>query len=1358
MKKKIKKNIKGFSLIEVIVSLLIISFIIVGVYSLIIISLKLNSDNAFYIEAIEIANQKMEQIRNLPYNDVGITTGFPSGVISQYETISKSGTYEVHTSIIYHDDPYDGLAGEGDLVFADYKIVTINVSWQGKFQPRKVTVFSKVIAATEETHTGYGLLRLYIVDSNGSPVPSPKILIENSSLGISMNLTGNALGELSVPLPPSFEGYEVTVTKTGFSSDKTYNRDGINPNPTKPFLSIFDGLKTEESFSIDKLSMLQVETLQNTLPINWSVNEISTSTISSNHSVGTDSDNNFYVAWQNNSLATSSIKIQKFNSSYSKIWSNEKTISNTNFQVNPDISTLPNGNSLIVWTDNSSSLKSMTFKDNIKKPPYQFASTFLIFDLNNNSYFKNHFSTPQIISNKKSDISFPLFTKEVLASTYNILFVGAGPGSIDNSRFITLSVPSDVQKNDLLIAIIHHDDSSDGPMLPPIGGGWNLLADDLDPSGLSSDSNGTIFWKFAQEFEPSNHIFRLDKNNNEEKVGHIRAYRNVRLSSPFDGGISTLSNSRNNRYHNAPSKNISSNGSMLVCGWGTDSISLGNALGGPNYPPGMNNPVNNHANNISSISVDMPVDLSNSPTGIKTLDAKQNVSTASIGWCLVLAPETITDYVIISSINNQTSEILSPSSNSYIGGAFVFTSTFGEKTITDIVITENGSIDAYASINGLKLFYDIDTSEPYDCNDDQYNEGLDSQFGSLENFDSPNGRASFNEALGITINPAQTLCLYPVIDISSAANSGDSINLSIKNPSSDITIDSGTISPSTEVSLNGSTNIIKPAILEQIHYRFRNDDGNEENATWIDSQNVLSKATISENIRLRIAINNDGDMTSDPIEYKLEYAENTSSCDFLTTWTALPNDSSSHWKMNDSSYFSDNSTSTNISDGLSDENINFKYGYLKKTESATPPLSLNHDQFTELEFSIMPTENANDSNYCFRLTNNGSILNFQYKVYPEISIVGDNNIYIIGINSDGNEIWSTKKVNSDSGNADQKIPKIASTNSFSTATSVIAWEDKRDGDYNIYAQLFDHLGNKLWPSDLKITSSSTDENSISLKFDNDNNFIISWIGIYNGINKIFLNKFDLDGIPLWPTEILLNSASTKFEYSPDISTDSDNNIYIAYHEDDLGILNSKIIKLNPTGNQLWSEYINLSASSFHQISPSISFSDSAIMASWTDLREGNSDIYYQKIDLFGNKIWPNDQKLNVNNEPSNQSNSINISNSLNKTIAVWNDNRDNEYNVYASELIPPQTNISYPNVPLVITGTKKIGENPIIYKVNEYLYTNSAGILDLLVEWDSGYTININPASSSLKILKTLPATPVGLDADSIKKIFIYAE
>ncbi|MDD4333001.1 MAG: prepilin-type N-terminal cleavage/methylation domain-containing protein [Patescibacteria group bacterium] len=358
---KIKKN-SGFGLIEVLVSLLIIGFLILGIYGLIILSLKTSQDNKYYTLAIEIANQKMEEIRNFPYEDVGTTNGSPVGKIQEFENINRGGNFVVHTTVMFYDDSYDGTLVAGtDNVFTDYKIVTVDVSWQGKFELKNVTIFSKVIPNTEETLAGYGLLKISAVDSNGQPVSGADIHVVNSALAtyLDAHYASDAQGSLSLPVLPALNSYEVTVTKDGYSTEKTYARDTNNPNPTKPNYSVFQGQKTEDSFSIDRLANVNLQILSANLPVNFRVNSLSQNSLLLPR-VATDGYDNSYFVWQSQINSTlSEIYVQKFGSSNLKSWQNDKKIDSG---ANPDVAATGAGDLFVAWQNNNLGNNEIYFK------------------------------------------------------------------------------------------------------------------------------------------------------------------------------------------------------------------------------------------------------------------------------------------------------------------------------------------------------------------------------------------------------------------------------------------------------------------------------------------------------------------------------------------------------------------------------------------------------------------------------------------------------------------------------------------------------------------------------------------------------------------------------------------------------------------------------------------------------------------------------------------------------------------------------------------------------------------------------------------------------------------------------------
>ncbi len=262
-----KINQKGITIIEVFVALFIFSFVMIGLYTLFNFGIRVLGDNRARLDASALANQRMEMIRNLTYDDVGTEGGVPTGTIPQTEiTTMNRIEYTIETSVIYVDDPFDGLAGgsPNDLFNADYKRVRIEVSWPTMLNDNPVILITDVAPKGIETDVTGGTLSLTIFDADGDPVPMADVHIENTDItpNININTQTTANGRLILPgMPPAVESYDVTVTKASYSTDQTYEVDLVNnPNPSPPPLTIFEGVVTEASFSIDLLSTLTINT------------------------------------------------------------------------------------------------------------------------------------------------------------------------------------------------------------------------------------------------------------------------------------------------------------------------------------------------------------------------------------------------------------------------------------------------------------------------------------------------------------------------------------------------------------------------------------------------------------------------------------------------------------------------------------------------------------------------------------------------------------------------------------------------------------------------------------------------------------------------------------------------------------------------------------------------------------------------------------------------------------------------------------------------------------------------------------------------------------------------------------------
>ena len=256
---------KGLSLIETLVGVALMLIIFVGLLGAFRLAVSVVGASRARVGAVALANERMELIRNLPYEDIGTIGGIPAGEIaSSEELILNQINYTIRTLIQYVDDIADGEGvGDENGIVADYKKVKIEIGWGGRVPGEPVILISNIVPDGMETDVGGGTLKLSVFDASVQPVISADVHIENNEVfpPISVDVFTNSEGKIVFPGTPTASAYEVSVSKPGFSSVQTYDVSPQNPNPQPGHFTILEGQTTEASFSIDLLSDLRISTL-----------------------------------------------------------------------------------------------------------------------------------------------------------------------------------------------------------------------------------------------------------------------------------------------------------------------------------------------------------------------------------------------------------------------------------------------------------------------------------------------------------------------------------------------------------------------------------------------------------------------------------------------------------------------------------------------------------------------------------------------------------------------------------------------------------------------------------------------------------------------------------------------------------------------------------------------------------------------------------------------------------------------------------------------------------------------------------------------------------------------------------------
>lgn len=199
----------GFSVMEFVTAAMVLFIVAVGVLGAMSFASASSQSSALKTSALNIANQRLEQARNLPYDSVGVhyasgELGDPAGSILTPEAV---GDFTVETEVGWARDPDTGLSL--------YKQVSVVVSWTEGLGG-SVSLSTNIFGKSELVNTGDLSFEIRDLDSNDL-MQGAKVTISPAS-GSSRAVTTGADGVAFFGHLPTGT-YTVSVTKSGYIFD-----------------------------------------------------------------------------------------------------------------------------------------------------------------------------------------------------------------------------------------------------------------------------------------------------------------------------------------------------------------------------------------------------------------------------------------------------------------------------------------------------------------------------------------------------------------------------------------------------------------------------------------------------------------------------------------------------------------------------------------------------------------------------------------------------------------------------------------------------------------------------------------------------------------------------------------------------------------------------------------------------------------------------------------------------------------------------------------------------------------------------------------------------------------------------------
>ena len=254
-------------------------------------------------------------------------------------------------------------------------------------------------------------------------------------------------------------------------------------------------------------------------------------------------------------------------------------------------------------------------------------------------------------------------------------------------------------------------------------------------------------------------------------------------------------------------------------------------------------------------------------------------------------------------------------------------------------------------------------------------------------------------------------------------------------------------------------------------------------------------------------------------------------------------------------------------------------------------------------------------------------------------------------------------VNDDGQSYTQKDPRIAVTGDGSF---IIVWTDNRNGDYDLYMQRYDENGSAVGINAL-INDDTVDQYQLqpALAVDWYNRYATVWkdyrVTGYPYQPDLFFQQLDSNGTLIGSNFNITTEQTESFKENPDIALAHWGGgviVWSDYRNSKWDIYGQRI---NSANQLVGSNFIvnDLSSTAQHHSPKAIISSEGWMIVTWYDNRNGNDDIYIQKIDSLGNLIGGN-VMVNETSSAKQSFPDVAIDDRGNFTV-VWVDWRNGEY-------------------------------------------------------------------------------------------------
>ncbi|MGA2622716.1 MAG: T9SS type A sorting domain-containing protein [Bacteroidota bacterium] len=276
---------------------------------------------------------------------------------------------------------------------------------------------------------------------------------------------------------------------------------------------------------------------------------------------------------------------------------------------------------------------------------------------------------------------------------------------------------------------------------------------------------------------------------------------------------------------------------------------------------------------------------------------------------------------------------------------------------------------------------------------------------------------------------------------------------------------------------------------------------------------------------------------------------------------------------------------------------------------------------------------------------------------------GNWDIYAQRVNASGAVQWTANGVTICTATGDQQKPIIVSNGS---GGAIIAWQDARNGNWDIYAQRVNASGAVQWTANgVAICTVTGDQTVPTIVSDGSGGAIMTWQDGRGSDQDIYAQRVNASGTVQWTANGATICTATNDQYIPAIVSDGSGGAIITWQDGRGSDYDIYAQRVNASGSVQWAANgAAICTVTNDQVYPAIvsDGSGGAIMT-WVDYRSGDDHIYAQRVNASGAVQWTAGGVAIT--APGDQTLPIIVSDGSGGAIITWQDLRNGNWDVYA---------------------------------------------------------------------------------------------